>query len=610
MQVKLFDDFKKSITSIDPVEFCENNLTLDGHPFNLRTNGYKPFSDIYRYIGIKALEKDSKKIVLVKGRQVGATTMCAALELYFAGCNLFGNNGRPPVRMMHLFPSLILSAAYTKDKLDPMIAAAKSVPGKMKKNGTLESIMESKFDKSSPSNNNQSFKKFLGGNQIWIESTGATGDRVRGRTVDIAFYDEIQDIPATAIGASSKILTKSNYGRIGEGVQVFFGTPKQKNTAYYNMWRQSNQQYFHLFCENCEKHFPLYRPDVNWEEIWLYGFIVKCTHCGHEQDKVKAANKGKWIGLENSDNYEYVGFHINQLYIPDFPKEVIIKNKPELNPNNTERIYQNEVLGEFYDGEGTTITEEEIHANCADHERKFIKYISYDSEYKTYLGFDWGQKGDLYQMAGKQKGQSYSCGVVLTVKDSIFNIEFATILQKTDPESKVQVVEEMFRRYSPHLCIGDIGDAHDLTHVLQRKYGEKFLASRALSQCNGKVHYREDIFPKEIGFEKDYYISELIGLLKKGQVRFPYGSYEKITWLIKHCCSMDIKITQGSTGELTKRYVKGPTPNDGFMALLNAYLAYKFDITQGFNIKQPRDMKYGNSKRRSKIDAVIGHCKF
>ena len=287
-KISLFEKFKKSITELDPVKFCEDNLTLDGAPFRLNGNGYKPFSDVYRYIGVKALEPDSQKIVLVKGRQVGATTMAAALECYFVGCGLFGNNGRAPVRLMHLFPSLALASAYTKDKLDPMISAATPVPGVMKKNGTLKSFLETKFDNSSPSNNNQHFKKFIDSNQIWIESTGATGDRIRGRTVDIAFYDECQDIPHVAIGAVSKILTKSHYGRTAEGVQVFFGTPKQKSTAYWTMWQQSSQQYFHLGCENCENHFPLYRPDVNWEEIWLYGFTVKCTECGHEQDKREA----------------------------------------------------------------------------------------------------------------------------------------------------------------------------------------------------------------------------------------------------------------------------------------------------------------------------------
>lgn len=855
-QESFFESFKKSITQLDPVNFCEDNLTLDGFPFRLNGNGYKPFSDIYRYIGVKALEENSKKIVLVKGRQVGATTMAAALECYFVGCGLFGNNGRPPIRLMHLFPSLALASAYTKDKFDPMISLSKPVPGLLKKNGLLKTILESKFDTSSPSNNNIHFKKFIDSNQIWIESTGATGDRIRGRqlcletelptptgfvklknlkqgdqlfdengeicnvtklhpinespesyriifddgtavdacaehlwvtktnngiktrstreiletlsdnhsiplckpvqyskkkleidpyivglwiegdpsdakimpkgyleasveqriaflqglmeadgscdkdgryklkckqlakqtlqlihslgiktefvdnsiyfyttliiykkfqslkedserfiksiekidpkpmrcitvnssshlylitksfipthnTVDVAFYDECQDIPHLAIGAVSKVLSKAHYGRIGEGVQVFFGTPKQKSTAYWNMWKQSTQQYFHLGCENCGKHFPLYRPDVNWEDIWLYGFIVKCTECNHEQDKRPAADRGRWIGLVDNDSCEYVGYHINQLYIPTFPKEVIIKQKPENNPNNTERIYQNEVLGEFYDGEGATISEEEIHQKCADIGRSFRKNISLGEDRKVYIGYDWGQKGNLFQMTGRQKGQSYSCGVVLTPSGiNTFDIEFAALFAKVDPESKIEVVEEMFRRFNPQLSIGDIGDAHDLTHILQKKYGDKFLASRAVPKVTGHIKYDYDIFPKEIMFERDYYISELIGLLKNGSIRFPYGSYEKVAWLIKHCCSMDIKITQERSGELKKRYVKGPTPNDGFMALLNAYLAYKFDITQGFKINQPQFMKYDLGNKQRQIPAIIGYCKW
>ena len=79
----LFEQLREGLLAIDPVAFCEKYLTLDGKPFRLNGNGYKPFADIYRYIGIKALEKDSKPVVLVKGRQVGATTMAAALELFF-----------------------------------------------------------------------------------------------------------------------------------------------------------------------------------------------------------------------------------------------------------------------------------------------------------------------------------------------------------------------------------------------------------------------------------------------------------------------------------------------------------------------------------------------
>ncbi len=75
----------------------------------------------------------------------------------------------------------------------------------------------------------------------------------------------------------------------------------------------------------------------------------------------------------------------------------------------------------------------------------------------------------------------------------------------------------------------------------------------------------------------------MFDLMKKGLIRFPYGDYEKIEWLISHCCSMEIKTTANRVNEPVSRYVKGSTPNDGFMALMNAYLAYKFDKTNGFN---------------------------
>jgi hypothetical protein len=76
--------------------------------------------------------------------------------------------------------------------------------------------------------------------------------------------------------------------------------------------------------------------------------------------------------------------------------------------------------------------------------------------------------------------------------------------------------------------------------------------------------------------------------MKKGMIRFPFGSYEKIAWLCEHIASMEIKPSISRTGgEPTINYVKGPSPNDGMSALLNAYLAYKFLVTKGFTNLNP-----------------------
>lgn len=965
-QNNLFSTFKEGLLNLDPIWWIENNLMLDGEQFRLTKNGYRPFVDIYRYIGIKALNSDAKPVVLVKGRQVGATTMCAALELYFMSCGMYGNKSKYPIRVMHCFPTLVHCFAYAKTKLNPMITAAKPIIDS--KNGKTKSIVEAKLDNNTPANDSLQFKQFAGGNHIWIESTGVDGDRLRNRTVDAMMFDECfpysqnietefgkktigslykdwckgkelprvktynekndifeykkitnawkrgkrkliklicgnreikctpnhkfltnngwveaenlkpgslilttepnigqlsnslnedqfqiilgsflgdgslsnhgtnqyrlveihgikqkeycewkskilngnvkfienngyskkpaikfqtklfaidkslpsnkkncpqwildkldarglavwfmddgssnkkgavfntcsfdedsqirmveklksmginseyrfypfkdrrapgyfsiylnkenyiklcklinpylhhdlyykvinhdddtssyqwnnkfnnhglitvkqicslekeeavydievednhnfiitssrksknlggliahncQDIPGVAIGAAVKLLTKAKHGPIGQGMQVYLGTPKAKGSEYYKIWNNSSQQYFHLNCEKCDQYFPLYTPGSDeWEKIWLYGYIVKCTHCGHEQDKRDAAERGKWVAANQDENAKFVGFHINQLYIPEFTKEMIIAAKPENHPTNTERLYKNEVLGEFWSGDGALLNMDDIHSNCADKGRKFRAYINLDEQKRVYAGFDWGKKGDTEQMsegesAGGGGGQSYSCGVILTLEGpQRFSIDFATRLKQNDLQYKKEVVEQMFRKYSVTVGVGDIGYANDLTEELQRNFGDRFLASQALPKVNGYIKFNEDYFPKTIGFERDYHIAELIDLIKKGNVRFPYGSYDEIYWLIQHCCSMEIKVTMNRINEPIKRYVKGPVPNDGFMALLNAYLAYKFDITQGFKYNGPNILK---EQKTNKIPAVIGY---
>lgn len=181
------------------------------------------------------------------------------------------------------------------------------------------------------------------------------------------------------------------------------------------------------------------------------------------------------------------------------------------------------------------------------------------------------------------------------------------VSKKTDPRYKVETVDEMMRRYRINVAVGDIGDARDLTHELQEQHGERFLASRAAPRVSGHVKFNQDMFPKEIIFERDYYISELISLIKNGNIKFPFGNYDKIEWLVQHCTSMEVKVTRSKSGEPIKHYVKGSTPNDGFMALLNAYLAWKFDVTQKFTIKQPNQMKYDKALKNKDSYMVLGY---
>ena len=746
----IFANFREKLLMLDPVAFIEKHLTLDGKPFKLNGTGYKPFVDIYRYAGVKALEKTGKPMILVKSRQVGGTTMASALEMYFMGSGLFGNGTNPPIRVIHAFPQLDHAAAYSKTKLNPMIVdSVESHDSSAKKitAGKSKSYMQLLLDNTSDSNNSLHFKQFSGGNHVWIESTGLNADRLRGRSADVIFFDECfphnqlvqtsaglisignlhhtyqskelvpkilsfnevtknfefkkitnswergsrqlhqittqhgnifctgnhpflttegwrsanllmpgdsiccrdndlfelafttvissngidkwesvydleiednhnflvttketdrlgliahncQDITGTAISNSVKMLNAAKYGKIGDGVQVYFGTPKKKGSDYYKMWSASSQQYYYLGCEKCKKHFPLYTPESDeWEKIWLYDFIVKCCHCGHEQDKRPAAERGKWMTTKNEEECQIIGFHINQLYMPDFTKEKILSEKPGTHPIATERSYRNEVLGEFFQGDSSPITPEEIREFCGDTERKMRANIPMEEDLIITLGIDYGLKSNLEEMADANKngaqGQSYTTAVVLMAKGpQLLSIEYCRIFKRNDEEYKKNLIDEIMRQYSVKLAIGDIGFSQDFSEKLHIAYGDRYLVSRAHNTVNGHIKYNKDIFPKEIIFQKNFYYGELIEQMKGGKIRFPLGDYEKIAWLIQHCSNNELKPSLSRGGDPTIHYVKSG-PNDGFAALLNAYIGYKFIITNGLTSANPLLMRDG-----------------
>ncbi len=613
-EAQMFANLKKSFMKIDPVWFCEQYLTLDGKPFRLHGNGFKPFADLYRYIGVKALERTAKPVIMVKGRQIGGTTMAQCLEMYFMGCGLFGVGSNPPIRIIHAFPQLEMAAVYSKTKLNPMINSSIVEEADPNQKGRIKSFMQKLLDPTSATNDSLSFKQFVNGNHLWIDSTGIDADRLRGRTADGIFFDEVQDTPGLALSNATKILSKAQYGSVGNGVQVYFGTPKKKGSDFYKMWQTSNQQYYHLGCERCEKYFPLYTPGTDeWEKIWLYGFIVKCTHCGCEQDKRDAAERGKWFGSRDENDSMMIGFHMNQLYIPEFPKEKIMAEKPGKHPVNTERVYQNEVLGEFFQGDSSPITQEEIREKCGDVGRKMTSIITPGEESMVLLGIDYGARSDMEQMANpnkaKAQGQSYSTAVVLTVKGpNLLSIDFATKFKRNDFESKKGIIDNIMRQYSVNLAVGDIGFSQDFSTTLHTSYGDRYLVSRAQNKVNNKVRFQDESFPKEIQFERDFYIGEMFELMKKGQVKFPYGDFEKIAWLVDHCASMDIRPSLSKFGDHSIHYVKGSGPNDGFMALLNAYLAYKYLITSGFTNNNPI-LQQHDLKQKNRPLAVTGLIK-
>lgn len=611
---QLLEQFKNSLKSLDPVYWCETNLTVDRKPFRLR-GGWEPYLDIYRYLGVAALTKKAKPVIFVKGRQVGGTFAALAIELFFLGSGLFGKGTTPPIRIMHCFPQLEMAQRFSKTKFNTTIATSKLIPHPTKKEKVP--ILELSLDRS----DSLTYKEFKGGNHIFIESTGLTADRLRGITADIFLGDEIQDMKTAAISNTVKSLTQAQYGPEGDGVQFLFGTPKKKGSDYHKRWLSSTQQYYHLGCEACDKDFPLYTPGSNkWEEIWIedklpenhksHGFIVRCTHCGHEQDKREAVSRGKWVAYNEDPNAKYIGYHLNQLYIPHLPRWKIIGEKPENHPVNTERAYQNEVLGEFYSGSSQPITSDEIDQMCGDHELLMASKLISSPNRKVFLGLDWGLKIEAESGGeddtSKNTGKSFSVATVLVQEGpKLFKIAYAERMAKNDLEYKIGRVDELMRKYNVDLAVGDIGFGYEICRILQKKYPSKFLPANGLAKINNKFRIKDEDNLKMVLFEKDYLLEQMFEKFKRGEIKFPYKDYEKIAWLVEHCASMDIKVTYDMSGEPVSRYVKGNINNDGLMSLTYAYLGSMCLSTNFFEIKNPENYDFGEKK---KLPIVLGYA--
>lgn len=582
---KWFEDLKSEVLKVDPVFFAERYLTIDGSPLKLSGTGWKFLADIYRYVAIKALEPDGKPVVCVKGRQVGATTMATALELYFCSSGLFGSSpANPPIRVLHCFPALALVQKFSKDKLSTMMRTSAEdyvlrqsltfdeKTGKRRMDVPEDTLTE---------------KQFKNENRLWVDSNANDASRLHGMSLDAIFYDEVQRMLQDDVGNSKRTLTAARYGPPGQGIQLYFGTPLQRGSYFHKIWEASDQRLYHLNCYDCDHYFPLYTPgdDKSWESVLIFGNTIECPRCKAHQEKIDAVERGKWIPtkfkMDNGDPPIYVGFHFNQLLIPRFTREVLDRERPGVHPTNTDRIWQNEILGEFYSGSDLPMSEEEIHKYCRDIDRKMSFGLRKSDEYSTFLGVDWGAKTD-----DGSGGKSFSSIVIISVgPDGVVNIENAFKLKKNDFEHKKSVIAEMYRRFGIKIGVSDVGYANDLVPEIQREYGSRFLGCMNSGSLVNPIKY--DVEDLRLICNPHAILEEIFMMMRKSKFKFPWQSYEALRWLIEHCCSME-KEERIVQGQVYPKFVKGSGPNDGLMALLYAYLGYKFYLTKGFQVKPHR----------------------
>jgi hypothetical protein len=585
-ETSIFESLKKELAKLDPVAFAENHLEIDGHPFALsQGSGYRYLAEVLRAVSQQAENKNSKPLVILKGRQVGATVMAAVISLYFAASGLYGSEtpGRPPIRILHLFPTIPLMQKYSKDKLETMMRTSQDNYIATRSMKQDKKAKESGF----VSEDTLTEKTFMGGNKIRIDAIGRDADRIRGLTQDALLFDEVQDMQKGAIENALRILTASQYGKPTQGVQMYFGTPKETGSAFWQFWNESDQRFYQLRCLACSEYFFLYTyGSDDWKKVWIKDFIVQCPHCECEQDKRPAIDAGRWMPTRDVERARYTGYHINLMLSPRFTKEMVMDFDPDVNPNRTERAWKNETLGEFYSSGGLPLTMEDIVHCSLDETRGISKGVRSETNKIYTLGIDWGGKNDE-ESGGEEggiRGQSYTAMVVLSCnQEGIFTVENAFRLKKNDFTHRVKVVEELFNRYQIRTAAADLMFGNDVVPFLQvdKGYRTRMLGCINSGSLSKQISFNEKT--KTVVVNHHLLVDEIFSLIKRGRIKFPVAgsSWDQMLWLMQHCASMEVKIGVKSENQF-KRYVKGTSPNDGLMALMYAIIAYRFIATGGF----------------------------
>lgn len=600
----IFDEIKKDISILDPVSFAENNLTIDGKPFDLSGSGWKYMAEIYRMVSAQVENKEARPIVLLKGRQVGATIMAGVLSLHMGSSGLYGTeSGKPPIRVMHVFPDLKRCGVYAKDILANLISGARdNYVGKR----------ALKVAKVVDLEDTQTQKNFVGMNKIRVDSIGKSGDRIRGSTQDILLLDEAQDMSRTAIENTLKVLTATPYGAPTKGVQVFFGTPKHAGSYFWSIWEDSDQRFYQLRCKHCDHYFFLYNlENDDWNETWIKEQLIKCPSCLKTQDKREAVDLGRWISTKplnsKGEPQKFIGYHFNMMLSPLFTKENVLDYWPQHNKNASERAWRNETKGQFYSASEVPLTMEELYANALDESRGVAKSISSPAGKSYFLGMDWGEKVESDSDLEAKRGKSFTCAVILSVDHTgVLTIENAVRLKKNDPDYKMNVVRKLMSDFHIDQAAADFYYGNDFVRLVQHNEGlkDKFLGCTNLS--NSKRAFSYDEKDLMVGVNKDQVLDEIFSLFKRGRIKIPAkgDSLELLSWLVDHITSMETH-TKTKDGIVLKTYKKGVIQNDGLMALMYAYTAYKFMVTRKFSEFAVEGV---NKKRKEEVVVpVVGY---
>ena len=397
-------------TNMKVSDIAQKVLTLMGQPYSLKD--YPMFEDIYN--------SKATRIVMRAGRQVSKTVT-------EAGRLVMDTTLRPYTPVIYCNASANQTHSFSTSKLGPFLMQSPYI--------------YHNFMKGPEVTNNVYHKMLRNYSEIIMSYFSESADRVRGRSGNSMYLDEVQDMLWEAMIDAQECLSAAP-----EPHFLYAGTSKSDITPLEFLWKQSNQKAWIIKCEGCGTWNI---PDRKC--IGKQGLI--CKKCG----KPLNTYTGHWHALnppaEGKELYAD-GYWIPQIIMPMHccreNKWNDLLTKMETYPDIK---FDNEVLG-IPNGEGESpITEEILRKACIESlpcTDGITKQNSANAKYFA-AGIDWG--------GGGSAGVSRTVLSIYAVDPEapLFTKVYGKIYDDGEPARHVRDIANHLVRFHVHLCCGDHG---------------------------------------------------------------------------------------------------------------------------------------------------------
>ena len=167
-------------------------------------------------------------------------------------------------------------------------------------------------------------------------------------------------------------------------------------------------------------------------------------------------------------------------------------------------------------------------------------------------------------------GRSKTCLILLHVKDNIYHIEDAKIIETANVEAQARSIKAYIDRTKPvHIC-QDIGGGIFQAQNLEAAYRNITKGHLMANLTNPFDHQRMN---RLVNIDKTNAVDELIDIAEQGRLKIP----RKFEWICKHYGAVQSKVSTLQGGAAyTKYYCDKATANDdACMATVFAIAAHK-----------------------------------